>query len=131
MSRKAFRSEAFASIHATASALHRVGVVDKTTMRAFDAACLTVPVAIEPAQIKRIRESNHVRAKNESWIAFIRHAKAPELPVVLLEDIAALTGLVFALFGVGMSALTHNPVFDAIGAALLEPMGYPLFFCVG
>ena len=58
--KRGFKSEAFASIHATASGLHRAWVVDKTTMRAFDAACLTVPSAIEPAQIKRIRESNNV-----------------------------------------------------------------------
>ncbi|MBU4465501.1 MAG: cation transporter, partial [Actinobacteria bacterium] len=45
--------------------------------------------------------------------------KAPELPVVLLEDVAALTGLAFALFGVGMSAITHNPLFDAIGTLMI------------
>ena len=61
-----------------------------------------------------IVESNHVRGK-QGWIAFIRHAKAPELPVVLLEDFAALTGLVLALAGVGLTWATGNPVFDAIG----------------
>ena len=50
-----------------------------------------------------------------SWISFIRRAKAPELPIVLLEDTAALTGLVFALLGVGLTILTGNPVFDSLG----------------
>jgi cation diffusion facilitator family transporter len=50
-----------------------------------------------------------------TWFQFIRRAKAPELPIVILEDIAALTGLVFALFGVGLTLLTRNPVWDAIG----------------
>ena len=61
-----------------------------------------------------IVESNHVRG-TQGWISFIRRAKAPELPVVLLEDFAALIGLVLALTGVGLTWATGNPVFDAIG----------------
>lgn len=60
-----------------------------------------------------IKESNQVRG-GASWINFIRKSKSPELPVVLLEDIAALLGLVFAFLGVGLTALTGNPVFDAV-----------------
>jgi len=81
---------------------------------------LVIAIGLESFSLRTaIRESNLVRRKGESWVAFIRHAKAPELPVVLLEDIAALTGLVFALFGVGMTAITHNPVFDAIGTLMI------------
>ena len=61
-----------------------------------------------------IVESNHARGK-DSLFTFIRRAKAPELPVVLLEDFAALIGLVLALLGVGLTIITGNPVFDAIG----------------
>jgi len=50
-----------------------------------------------------------------SWVQFIRHAKAPELPVVLLEDLAALIGLLLALAGVGLTLLTGEPVWDGIG----------------
>ena len=50
-----------------------------------------------------------------SWTDFIRHARAPELPVVLLEDFAALIGLVLALFGVGLTLITGNGVWDGIG----------------
>src|SRR6185312_11899327 len=53
------------------------------------------------------------------WVSFVRRAKAPELPVVLLEDVAALAGLFFALLGVGLSAITHNPIFDAIGTLMI------------
>jgi divalent metal cation (Fe/Co/Zn/Cd) transporter len=52
-------------------------------------------------------------------VSFVRHAKAPELPVVLLEDVGALIGLVFALFGVGLTIITGNPVFDAIGTLMI------------
>ena len=43
-------------------------------------------------------------AADQRWVQFVRTAKAPELPVVLLEDLAALVGLVFALFGVSHDA---------------------------
>ncbi|WP_433316180.1 cation diffusion facilitator family transporter [Micromonospora sp. CA-269861] len=65
-----------------------------------------------------IKESNHVRG-NQSWVRFIRRAKAPELPVVLLEDFGALVGLVFALFGVTMTLFTGNGEWDAAGTAMI------------
>ena len=49
----------------------------------------------------------------------MRRAKAPELPVVLLEDVAALIGLVFAFIGVGLTWITGNSVFDAIGTLFI------------
>ena len=65
-----------------------------------------------------IKESNLVRGK-QSWVRFIRRAKAPELPVVLLEDFGALVGLVFALFGVGMTLITGDGMWDAAGTAMI------------
>ena len=50
-----------------------------------------------------------------SWVGFIRHAKTPELPVVLLEDLAALVGLVLALLGVTLALVTDEPRWDGIG----------------
>ncbi|MCX2928324.1 cation diffusion facilitator family transporter [Streptomyces sp. NEAU-W12] len=61
-----------------------------------------------------IKESNAVRGER-SWKEFVRHAKAPELPVVLLEDLGALVGLILALGGVGMALLTGDSVWDGIG----------------
>ncbi|WP_436738590.1 cation diffusion facilitator family transporter [Streptomyces sp. BBFR102] len=61
-----------------------------------------------------IKESNTLRGK-QSWSQFIRRAKAPELPVVLLEDFGALVGLVLALGGVGLALATGNGVWDGIG----------------
>ncbi len=65
-----------------------------------------------------IIESNHLRGK-QSWVKFIRNAKQPELPVILLEDFGALVGLVFALFGVGLTLLTGNGIWDALGTAMI------------
>jgi divalent metal cation (Fe/Co/Zn/Cd) transporter len=61
-----------------------------------------------------LRESAELKA-GDTWIGFIRHAKVPELPVVLLEDVAALLGLVLALVGVGLTSLTGHPVWDGVG----------------
>ncbi|GGV38049.1 cation diffusion facilitator family transporter [Streptomyces spectabilis] len=61
-----------------------------------------------------IKESNTLRG-NLSWKEFVRRAKAPELPVVLLEDLGALVGLVLALGGVGLALATGDGVWDGIG----------------
>lgn len=61
-----------------------------------------------------IKESNESRGEL-TWTQFVRRAKAPELPVVLLEDLGALVGLVLALFGVGLTLATGNGVWDGIG----------------
>ncbi|HIT74341.1 MAG TPA: cation diffusion facilitator family transporter [Candidatus Avipropionibacterium avicola] len=65
-----------------------------------------------------VKESNPLRGQ-QSWWRFIKTAKAPELPVILLEDIGALLGLVFALLGVGLSLITQNLVFDVFGTAMI------------
>ena len=81
---------------------------------------LLISIVLESFSLRTaIRESNHVRGKDQSWVSFVRHAKAPELPVVLLEDIAALIGLVFALLGVTLTAITGNSVYDAVGTLLI------------
>ena len=80
---------------------------------------LVVSIGLESYSFRTaIQESNHVRGRRP-WAQFVRSAKAPELPVVLLEDLAALIGLIFALFGVGLTLLTHNGIWDAIGTALI------------
>ncbi len=76
---------------------------------------LGVAIVLESLSLRTaLHEAKKVRGKS-SLVQFIRHAKSPELPVVMLEDMAALAGLVFAFAGVGLTALTHNSIFDAIG----------------
>ncbi|MFI7450838.1 cation diffusion facilitator family transporter [Nonomuraea sp. NPDC049714] len=65
-----------------------------------------------------IQEANAVRGK-QSWMAFIRRSKAPELPVILLEDLGALFGLIFALFGVTMAVVTGDGRWDAVGTLMI------------
>jgi cation diffusion facilitator family transporter len=78
-------------------------------------AVLLVSIVLESFSFRTaIREARHSRG-TQTLVQFIRHAKAPELPVVLLEDFAALIGLALAFLGVGLTIITHNGVFDAIG----------------
>ena len=55
-----FKSDAFASIHQSARALHKVGAITKTTLREFDEACLALPELFKPKDIKKLREQQHV-----------------------------------------------------------------------
>jgi cation diffusion facilitator family transporter len=76
---------------------------------------LVVAILLESWSFRTaIAESNLLKG-DVSWVQFIRRAKVPELPVVLLEDFAALIGLGLALLGVGLSSALHQPVWDGIG----------------
>ncbi len=62
-----------------------------------------------------VAQANKLRGE-ASWWNFIRQAKIPELPVLLLEDFGALIGLVLARLGIGLALLTGDPRFDALGS---------------
>ncbi|RZU73422.1 cation diffusion facilitator family transporter [Micromonospora kangleipakensis] len=80
---------------------------------------LVIAIGMETYSFRTaIKESNLIRG-SQSWVRFIRRAKAPELPVVLLEDFGALIGLVLALVGVGMTLITGDGMWDAAGTAAI------------
>jgi len=79
-------------------------------------AILLVAMVCEGFSLRTaVRESRGSKGQ-ESWWRFIRRSKTPELPVVLLEDLGALIGLVLALAGLVLAEVTGNPRFDAIGS---------------
>lgn len=76
---------------------------------------LLVAIGLETYSFRTaIRESRPLKGDG-SWWRFLRTSRNPELPVVLLEDTAALIGLALALIGVGLSVVTGNPVWDGVG----------------
>jgi cation diffusion facilitator family transporter len=80
---------------------------------------LIIAIALESFSFRTaIQESNKVRGTS-GWVEFVRRSRVPELPVVLLEDFAALIGLVFALFGVSLTLMTGDGTWDGIGTVLI------------
>lgn len=78
---------------------------------------LVAAVCLETYSLRTaVKEVSHVKPPEMSYWQFIRTSKQPELPTVLLEDVAAETGLLLALAGVVMSHVTHDPRWDAAGS---------------
>lgn len=90
-----------------------------TAWRWVPVLVLVVSIALEAFSFRTaLKESREARG-SQSIPRFIRTAKAPELPVVLLEDFGALVGLVLALLGVGLTLATGDGRFDAAGTACI------------
>jgi cation diffusion facilitator family transporter len=76
---------------------------------------LIIAIVLESLSLRTaMRESAPMR-RGITIYQFIRRAKAPELPVVILEDIAALIGLVLAFIGVMLTVITGDGLYDGIG----------------
>ncbi len=77
---------------------------------------LVVAIVLESFSFRTaIIEANRARGKR-SMGQFVRDAREPELPVILLEDFGALVGLVLALTGVILAYVTHDGRWDGLGA---------------
>ncbi len=96
--------------------IHRITHPEHLTSPVAAFIVLGIAIVLESLSFRTaIAESNHTRG-GQSWYRFIRHAKAPELPAVLLEDFAALVGLALALIGVTLAVVTGNPRWDGAGS---------------
>jgi divalent metal cation (Fe/Co/Zn/Cd) transporter len=77
---------------------------------------LGIAIGLEGFSLRTaVTESNLVRGRR-GWVSFIRRTKAPELPVLLLEDLAALIGLACAVTGITAAVITGNGVWDGVGS---------------
>lgn len=79
-------------------------------------AILVAGIGLEGISFRTAVVEATKQKKQLGWWAFIRQTKSPELPVILLEDLGALLGLVVALTGIGLASLTGDPRFDALGS---------------
>lgn len=95
--------------------IHKIQHPEALTSPIVAVVILVVAIGLEGFSFRTaIHESRPLKGSG-TWWNFIRQSKVPELPVVLLEDFGALIGLVLALFGVGLTVLTGDPVWDAVG----------------
>ena len=77
---------------------------------------LGIAIVLESLSFRTaMKEANRARGRR-SLLAFIRDVRQPELPVILLEDLGALCGLVFALLGVTLAVVTGDGRWDGLGA---------------
>ncbi|MFD1931684.1 MULTISPECIES: cation diffusion facilitator family transporter [Nonomuraea] len=99
--------------------IHKIGDPHAIESPAWAFGVLIFAIIAEAFSFRTaIKESNEHRG-SQSWVAFVRRSKSPELPVVLLEDLGALLGLIFALFGVTMAVITGDGVWDGIGTLMI------------
>jgi cation diffusion facilitator family transporter len=95
-------------------------------------AVLIVCAVLESFSLRTaIREANTARVPRQSWRSFVHATKSPELPVVLMEDLAALLGLGFAFLGVLLSVLTGSGVWDGAGSVAVGVLLVCAAFIVG
>lgn len=90
-----------------------------TSWRWVPVLVLLISIVAEGTSLRTALAEAKALRGNQSLMGYIRSSRAPEIPVVMLEDIAALTGLVFALGGVGVTLATGNGRWDAVGSAAI------------
>jgi len=76
---------------------------------------LVLGIFLEGYSFRTAVKASRPLKRRATWWEFIRHSRTPELPVVLLEDFGALTGLVLALTGISVAAVTGDSRWDAYG----------------
>jgi cation diffusion facilitator family transporter len=76
---------------------------------------LAVAIGLELYALRTAMKHARPAKGSKTWIRYIRTSRSPELPVLLLEDSAALLGLVFAVIGIALAVVTGNPVWDGVG----------------
>jgi cation diffusion facilitator family transporter len=100
--------------------VHKLQHPGELTSPAWAIGVLLVAIVLESFSLRTaVRETAAVKAPGQSFWKFIRTARQPELPVILLEDVGALTGLVLALLGVGVATLTGNGIYDGLGTVAI------------
>jgi cation diffusion facilitator family transporter len=103
------------SVFALYEGFHKLETHEPLTSPLVAVVILVVAIGLEALSFRTAIVESRPLKGDGTWWQFIRQAKSPELPVVLLEDAGALLGLILALGGVGLSVLTGDSVWDAVG----------------
>ena len=107
------------AIFAIYEGIHKINHPEPLRSPLVAIGILMVAIGLESYSFRTAMVESKPLKGNGTWWQFIRRSRNPELPVVLLEDTGALLGLLFALFGVGLTMLTGNPVWDGVGTLLI------------
>jgi cation diffusion facilitator family transporter len=103
------------SVFALYEGIHKLESHEPLTSPLVAVAILVIAIGLETYSFRTAIVESRPLKGDGTWWQFIRQSKVPELPVVLLEDLGALVGLILALLGVGLTVLTGDSVFDAMG----------------
>lgn len=103
------------SLFAIYEGLHKLDHPEPLESPGIAYAILGVAIVLEAFSLRTAVNESHDAKGSRGWIEFIRKSKAPELPVVLLEDIGAQLGLVIALTAITVGEITENPKWDGYG----------------
>lgn len=103
------------SLFAIYEGYHKVQSDEEITSPSVAIGILVFAIIAESFSFRTAIVESRPLKGSQTWTQFIRRAKSPELPVVLLEDLAALIGLVLALLGVTVALVTDDPIWDGIG----------------
>ncbi len=99
---KSTSSDILATVHETASGLHRIGLVDQATMRDFDSLCLTTVERLSPEEIRALREreqvsqavfSRYLNVRKDAVSKWERGEKRPDGPSLKLLNLVKVKGL--------------------------------------
>ena len=96
--------------------VHKILHPESLTSPAWAIGVLLVAIVLEAVSLRTAVGEAAPHRGDQPWGQFVRRAKSPELPVVLLEDSGALVGLGFAFVGVSMAAVTGNGRWDGLGS---------------
>jgi cation diffusion facilitator family transporter len=99
--------------------VHKIHSTDPISRPMIAICVLIFGIIVEGASLLAcLKQIKGLRGDKSLWRWF-KETRKSELIVVLGEDYAAMFGLVFALIAVSTSAVTGNPVYDAIGSIVI------------
>jgi cation diffusion facilitator family transporter len=103
------------SLFAIYEGLHKLDHPEPLESPVVAYAILGIALVLEGFSLRTAVIESQAAKGAMSWGQFLRKAKTPELPVVLLEDVGAQVGLVIALGAITLSEVTGDPRWDGYG----------------
>lgn len=107
------------SVFAVYEGIHKIRHPEDLESPVVAVVILLIAIVLEGASLRTAARESATLKGGATWWRFLRGAKVPELPVVVLEDAGALIGLVIALIAIGCTVVTGDAVYDGVGSILI------------